>query len=103
MLTGHTQLFSERPLCQRVQNEDRHLRAKRALPEAWNEIKITHTHFLGLSTRPVVESIKKKGGVWEKENTELLLAFLTSRPRSKAALSAVWSSNTKLFIATMIS
>lgn len=105
-----TQLISERPLCQCVWNEDTHLRASRALPKAWNEIKITHTH------KHTHLEPEHKASCWvNKENRQrvrvrehkqnsakLLFAFHISGLRSRAAALALCISNTMLFIATLI-
>lgn len=66
-----------------------------------------HTHFVGLSTRPVVESIKKTGGVGEqKKQTGLcqsyclhstLLVLVAKQIRRLCGIH-----KTKLFIATII-
>lgn len=106
-----TQLISERPLCQRVWIEDKHLRARRALPTGaeWDQ-NYTQTHALALSEP------ERKASCWvnkenrqrmrvreHKQNTaKLLFAFHISWTRSIPATLAVCSSNTKLFIATTI-
>lgn len=106
-----TQLISERPLCQRVWIEDKHLRARRALPTGaeWDQ-NYTQTHALALSEP------ERKASCWvNKENRQrmrvqehkqnsakLLFAFHISWTRSIPATLAVCSSNTKLFIAALI-